>query len=413
MNTISRRKLSLVLYINYIVHGIGLIILTQNMQSLGNFWNVPIATVSYVISGIGIGKLIAYFIFGYLSDRFGRKQMVIVGMASYLIFFIGMPFTTNLVMAYGLAILAGVANSAFDAGTYPTFIEMGGNAGASNVFIKAFMSIGEFILPLVVASLESNKLWFGWSFILPCGLLMINFFLIRKTTFPHAKVEEVELEEESNGPRGIKKLIASVALSMYGYTSMAIMILFTQWITVFAQQKLGFSVLMAHGLLSLYSISSIVGVVVTFIILKLGVAEEKVLLGSTLISLLSLFLISTLRNQLLVMIASAVFGFTAAGGVLQVALNLLLKMLPVHKGIITGLYMTFGSIATFTVPIVTGRLATENIQSVLNFDVFIGIVGSVLALVTILCLQRVRTSNTVSQVILNTNSNKKDRSFLK
>lgn len=56
MTKSNRRRLSMALYLNYLVHGIGLIILTQNMQALGGFWHVPIATVSYVISGIGIGK---------------------------------------------------------------------------------------------------------------------------------------------------------------------------------------------------------------------------------------------------------------------------------------------------------------------------------------------------------------------
>ncbi|GAY73947.1 MFS transporter [Lentilactobacillus kosonis] len=406
MEPTLRKKLSLILYINYIIHGIGLIILTQNMQSLGKFWHVPIATVSYVISGIGIGKLIAYFLFGYLSDRFGRKRMVMLGMMSYLVFFIGMPFTTNLVMAYGLAILAGVANSAFDAGTYPTFIEMGGNAGASNVFIKAFMSLGEFILPLIVATLETNKLWFGWSFILPCGLLIINLWLMWSVKFPDVSVETISAEQTDNQLHGIRKLISAVALSMYGYTSMAIMILFTQWITVFAQRKLGLSLIMAHGLLSLYSIGSIAGVIATFVILKIGVAEEKVLLCSTLISLLALFSIGTLTNQFLMAVAAGIFGFTAVGGVLQVALNLLLKMFPVHKGIITGLYMTFGSIATFTIPIITGKLANSNIQSVINFDVLIGIVGAILALITILSAQGKSNQGAVPTAVINVNSDK-------
>ncbi len=405
MDKISRRKLSLCLYLNYIVHGIGLIILTQNMQELGRFWHVPIATVSYVISGIGIGKLIAYFLFGYLSDRFGRKHMVLFGILSYMIFFVGIPFTTNLVAAYGLAILAGIANSAFDAGTYPTFIEMGGNAGASNVFIKAFMSLGEFILPLIVATLETNSLWFGWSFILPFVLLVINLGIIRTVEFPKVSAA-IETQQSESGLHGIKKVISAVALSMYGYTSMAVMILFTQWITVFAQHKLHMSVIMSHGLLSLYSIGSIMGVVVTFIILKVGVAEEKVLLTSTLISLLALFSISTLTNQIVVSAAAWIFGFTAAGGVLQVALNLLLKMFPVHKGVITGLYMTFGSIATFTVPIVTGWLASTSIQSVINFDVMIGILGAALSLATILCAQRKATTQLARIDMAGINSNK-------
>lgn len=37
MTKSNKRRLSLALYLNYLVHGIGLIILTQNMQALGGF----------------------------------------------------------------------------------------------------------------------------------------------------------------------------------------------------------------------------------------------------------------------------------------------------------------------------------------------------------------------------------------
>ncbi|WP_283679808.1 MFS transporter [Lentilactobacillus sp. Marseille-Q4993] len=391
MEHIEKRKLSISLYLNYLVHGIGLIILTQNMQELEKFWHSPLATVSYVISGIGIGKLIAYSLFGYLSDRIGRKTIIMVGMASYTGFFIGIPLTKSIIVAFLFAVLAGIANSALDSGTYPTFVEMGGSSSASNVFIKAFMSMGEFILPLIVATLETRNLWFGWSFVLPLILLVINFLLIRKIHFPTMKQAE-ESEEQAVTISKPRKVISAIALSLYGFTSMAIMILFTQWITIFAHQKLHLLMVTSHGLLSLYSIGSIMGVVVTFIILKMGVAEAKVLLTNTAISLVAILSISVLTNQLLITIACWAFGFTAAGGVLQVALNMLLKVLPVQKGVITGLYMTFGSIATFTVPVVTGWLA-NNIQMIMNLDVFIGIFVTGLALVAALCAQKVPAAN--------------------
>ena len=76
MTKSTKRTLAICLYLNYLVHGFGLIILAQNMQALGHLWGVPLATVSYVVSGIGIGRLLAYFTFGYLSDRFGRKFLI-------------------------------------------------------------------------------------------------------------------------------------------------------------------------------------------------------------------------------------------------------------------------------------------------------------------------------------------------
>lgn len=386
MTKSNNRRLSIALYLNYLVHGIGLIILTQNMQALGGFWGVPIATVSYVISGIGIGKLIAYFLFGYLSDRFGRRMLVLTGTLSYMVFFIGIPFTHNIAIAYLFAIIAGVANSALDSGTYPTFVEMGGNSSASNVFIKAFMSMGEFILPLFIATLEARHLWFGWSFIGALLVLIVNLFILKGAHFPDRNNVDETFSEAHQSLSKFRRVIATISLAVYGYTTMAIMILFTQWISLFATKDLGYSSLVSHGLLSLYSIGSISGVVVMFILLKLKFVETKLLVVMNTISLIAILTVANASSVILTSIACFTFGFTAAGGVLQVALNVLLKMFPTHKGVITGIYMTFGSIATFTIPIVTGVLSQISIQSVMNFDVLIGLVGTVLVVVTAMAI---------------------------
>ncbi|WP_259335306.1 MFS transporter [Bombilactobacillus bombi] len=187
------------------------------MLALSQHWHSPLATVSYVISGIGIGRFIAYFILGNLSDRFGCKIFVNLGMISYLIFFLGMAFVTNIKIAYFLAILAGIANSALDAGTYTTFLEMGGTQGSANVLLKAFISSGEFLLPLVVAMIEAQKMWYGWSFILAAIILVINLVLLNRQKFPprnQASEREANIIKQISP---IKKIIASIGLSGYGY----------------------------------------------------------------------------------------------------------------------------------------------------------------------------------------------------
>lgn len=395
----NRKTLSLSLYLNYFVHGLGLIILTQNMQALSQHWQTPIATVSYVVSGIGIGRLLAYFLFGKLSDRFGRKVFVNIGMLSYFVFFVGMAFVTNIQLAYGLAILAGIANSALDAGTYTTFIEMGGHQGSANVLLKAFMSAGEFLLPLLIASIDANHWWYGWSFLVAAAILVVNSALLNRQSFPPRNQADAQTAAANQTLPTSRRWIASISLAGYGYTSMALMILYTQWISLFVTKTFGYHQVLAHLLLSLYSVGSITGVLVIFLLLQRGVAETKLLVGMNVGSLVALTVVCFSSSSWLSMIAALVFGFTAAGGIMQVGLNLFIKLYPHAKGGVTGLYFTFGSIASFTIPLITGWLSKQGIAAAMRFDLLIGTVGLALVVVAVWALRPVKSLATARQEI--------------
>ena len=75
------------IYINYFIHGIGASILAQNTNSLQALWNTDNAAVLYVISALGIGRFIALPFSGVISDKFGRRPTIIMGMIFYILFF--------------------------------------------------------------------------------------------------------------------------------------------------------------------------------------------------------------------------------------------------------------------------------------------------------------------------------------
>lgn len=384
MMVANRKQLSIVLYLNYIVHGMGLIILTQNMKALSSAWSSPIATVSYVISGVGIGRLVAYYLLGSLSDRYGRKVFVVLGMISYFIFFIGIPLTKDIQVAYLLAILAGVANSALDSGTYPTFMEMADKNGAANILIKAALSLGEFVLPIFIGMNENLGGWYGFAFLIAAGLLLINFLLISRTPFPKQTTPDKQSAHRLiDGTKMTRTKLGLIAiLSVYGYTSMALMILFTQWITLYGTDVLHLSNMQAHFLLSLYSAGSITGVLVLFTLLKRALFKDKTLIvWLNGLSLLTLLIICYATNPLVVSIASFIFGLTAAGGVMQVGLNIFLSLFPQAKGRVTGIYFSFGSLASFSVPIITGMLSQMSTAAALRSNLIIAVLSFALWIV--------------------------------
>ncbi|WP_429971111.1 MFS transporter [Fructilactobacillus sp. Tb1] len=384
----QKLRLSIGLYINYFVHGFALIILAQNMVSLSHSWLTTIAMVSYVMSGVGIGRLVAYPISGFLADRFGRKTFVFLGMLAYLIFALGMAFTKQIWLAYIFAIFAGIANSLLDAGTYTTLVEMSDGNGHGTVLLKAFMSAGEFILPMLVAFLGAHQMWYGWSFIVMAVLLLLNAVIILPVKFPAPNQTETGSKGLANGKHSMRKLVMTGALLGYGYTSMALMILFTQWITLYAKSVLHLSAMMSHFLLSLYSIGSITGVLTLYFLLKLKLPENKLMLVLNVLAVTALFTILVSGNVVLIELACIIFGFSAAGGVMQTGLTLFMKLYPTHRGTITGSFYFFGSLASFTIPIITGYLSKHSIANAFRFDLVIGLIGLALVVLVMFCSRK-------------------------
>ena len=148
---------------------------------------------------------------------------------------------------------------------------------------------------------------------------------------------------------------------------------------MFAQQTLHMSNGAAHFLLSLYSIGSITGVLVLFALLGHNVKESHLLLVVNMIALVSLLVIMQSEQSLLMQIASFTFGLSAASGIMQTGLTIFMKLYPTHRGMITGVFYFFGSIASFTVPIITGMLSDINMAAVMAGDLVMAGIGILVA----------------------------------
>ena len=64
-------------------------------------WGVgDVMTVTAVAAALGLVRLVSFPFAGPLSDKLGRRISVLIGAASYVIFFIGIAFSSNIQVAY-------------------------------------------------------------------------------------------------------------------------------------------------------------------------------------------------------------------------------------------------------------------------------------------------------------------------
>ena len=381
--TRSYRPLCLSLYLNYFVHGIGVLILAQNMDSLAARWG-SLADVMSVIGMLGIGRLIVLFVSGKLSDKYGRKPFVLLGMITYIAFFLGILVSPTTAVACVFGILAGIANSFLDAGTYPALIESyPESASTVTVLLKAFISAGQFLLPLFIGVLVMMNAWYGWSFIVAAVILALNFVIMLKMGFPAMnQVGNNDKNDASEAPVEAPKskwYLEGICFVLYGYISQATFYLISQWLTKYGVAVAQMPDLAARSLMSYYSIGSLACVFFTAFITKKGVRPITLLVVYTLISTLAIGGLYYYPSASLAPILSAVVGFSAAGGVMQLGLVMMTEMFPKGKGTMTGIFYTTGSIASFTIPVITGYMADSGINSIMGLDAAIALAGFIVA----------------------------------
>ena len=381
--TRSYRPLCLSLYLNYFVHGIGVLILAQNMDALAARWG-SLADVMSVIGMLGIGRLIVLFVSGKLSDKYGRKPFVLLGMITYIAFFLGILVSPTTAVACVFGILAGIANSFLDAGTYPALIESyPESASTVTVLLKAFISAGQFLLPLFIGVLVMMNAWYGWSFIVAAVILALNFIIMLKMGFPAMnQVGNSDKNDASEAPVEAPKskwYLEGICFVLYGYISQATFYLISQWLTKYGVAVAQMPDLAARSLMSYYSIGSLACVFFTAFITKKGVRPITLLVVYTLISTLAIGGLYYYPSASLAPILSAVVGFSAAGGVMQLGLVMMTEMFPKGKGTMTGIFYTTGSIASFTIPVVTGYMADSGINSIMGLDAAIALAGFIVA----------------------------------
>lgn len=379
----SYRPLCLSLYLNYFVHGIGVLILAQNMDALAARWG-SLADVMSVIGMLGIGRLIVLFVSGKLSDKYGRKPFVLLGMITYIAFFLGILVSPTTAVACVFGILAGIANSFLDAGTYPALIESyPESASTVTVLLKAFISAGQFLLPLFIGVLVMMNAWYGWSFIVAAVILALNFVIMLKMGFPAMnRVGNSDKNDASEAPVEAPKskwYLEGICFVLYGYISQATFYLISQWLTKYGVAVAQMPDLAARSLMSYYSIGSLACVFFTAFITKKGVRPITLLVVYTLISTLAIGGLYHYPSASLAPILSAVVGFSAAGGVMQLGLVMMTEMFPKGKGTMTGIFYTTGSIASFTIPVVTGYMADSGINSIMGLDAAIALAGFIVA----------------------------------
>lgn len=369
---------ALILYMNYFIHGIGCSILSQQVvkEQLVTRWGLEdVMLVTSIAAALGLGRLISLPFAGPLSDKLGRRLSVLIGVASYVIFFVGIAFSPNMQVAYVSAILGGIANSFLDTATYPAVAEIINKyTGIATMGIKFFISIAQLLMPFFLGCVAGSFMSYLTLPLVAGVAIAILGILAIFTPFP-AESESGKSESFIQNLKNAHFSVESIALILIGFTSTATFQLWLNCAQTFGKEIAGIPSETVSIMQTYYSAGTMVALVVTSVLIT-KFKQVRFLVIYPAISVVMLALVYMIKSPMMCYVGAFVIGYAAAGGVLQMATATVNDLFPKIKGTITSLVMIASSLCNYTILSAAAKMSATN---VIVMNIVITVIGVLLA----------------------------------
>ncbi|EHJ56480.1 hypothetical protein HMPREF9318_01148 [Streptococcus urinalis FB127-CNA-2] len=391
------------LWMTYFCHGMQAVFISQNASYFATKWHVAAAAVFGVIAWTGLGKIIFLTFAGTLSDKVGRKPLIVAGLIGYVIMFGSFLIATNIWMANILSFIGGAMTSLYDSSINPALFEIfPKEKSIASIIGKTFINISSMLYPLLVAFIVSHKisnalaLWvpFVLSFIILIGILLSHFpdsdIQKEKGISASQAIKYLEESQSTQGNHSTVKhqnqanfAIDGVVLSAFAFTIYSTFYLFQQASKLYAQNVIHMSESGASAVTSYYQLGGLIATVVFAFIMVRGVRDMAILVISPIFAGLAGLLVYFYPTAGTLTLAGILIGFFAAGGLLQMGNAVLNHFFDTNKGRNTSIYFFVMSVGSYVVPLIAAKLiAANHADLIMLFVAFCGFASAALMIFT-------------------------------
>ena len=127
------------------------------------------------LATFAIGNVSAVFPSGYLSDRIGRRTLLIIGLSVSAVATVVVGFSSSLPLFLAGAFVAGAASGMFSSPQQAAVADIIGSKARAGTAVATFQmmaDLGSIVGSLVVGQVAEH-LSFGWAFVVSGGILLV------------------------------------------------------------------------------------------------------------------------------------------------------------------------------------------------------------------------------------------------
>jgi MFS transporter, DHA1 family, multidrug resistance protein len=382
----SKRNLYILTFVMFVVmlgYGIIIPILPFYIEDMG----AGGTELGMLVASYAVMRMIFGPVWGSLSDRVGRKPILIIGILGYAITMVWFGLATQLWMLFAARILSGILSSA----TAPTTMAYIGDStpederGGGMGMLGAAGGIGTILGPALGGFLAGESL--STPFFIAAGMsalsLLLAWWFLPESLSPGDR----QKAESSKGLIKISVWIHTLhspigILFLLTFISTCGLMIFANVFGLYAMERFSFGpqevgvMMMVLGLVSAIAQGVLAGPMTK----KWG--DEAVIKGGLLATALGFGLMLLANTYLAIMLATAFFGLATA---LQIPAltSLTSKRATVSQGIAMGLSNSFISLGRIVGPLLGGYIFDINIILPYLSGAVIMCIGFIVSLITL------------------------------
>ncbi len=331
-----------------------------------------------VLAGLAIGifglmQAIFQIPFGILSDRYGNKKMMILGLTQVVIGLVIAYFSSNIVLLIFARALQG-SGAVIGVG----YSWVAGMADEKHQ-VKAMSILGAFIsaaaaLAFAVGPILRGLMSVNWMFLSCAILLFINemyilFFL--KDSKSKKKVESPQNGQIHVLLKDKNFVLMNLAAFLNNYMMMSVFYVVPIYLTKVTGEK---------GMWKVFVPAIIIAILVMKVAVKLTQKglNNQVLMGSFLVSAISIILFFKQSSYIFLLIGTTLFmcGYISLATI--VATNVNQATADDCRGTANGIFNSFQYVGSFVGSIVTGAIYGKSNKLTLIIVIVVGIIGFLL-----------------------------------
>lgn len=349
----GKRQLTFAAYATFAVYGAAMNAVGPTLAPIARDFGVSLGTTGSLFGVGGIGFLLVVFVAGYLSDRIGKRAVLLAGILGAMVGLAGQGLAATFAVLLVAALAANVGNGLLESSVGGLVVDLHSERRTPALnLLHAFFGVGAFFGPLIGGALVLLADWRAVYFAFAFGFLcLLLYVLTLRRYFPQPSPDE-PIHWRETGPllrsRTIQLGTAGIFLYVAGELSLS------AWGVPYLSEVRGHSTLVASFGVALFWLTIAAGRAASAWI-SAYVSPERLLQGSAALSALGTLLLLVAPG-----LGPSLLGFALAGlgaaPIYPTIMALSTARFPRLSGTVTGLITTATGLGIIVGPMLVGML---------------------------------------------------------